>query len=127
MNEDIKNAITLAEGTLDDTVHNAKNNRNRVAINRCYHAYFYLIRSLLLEKNIHSKTHSGLISEFGKIFIKTGIIPKEFSNNLAFLFDQRQTADYDLDEEIDNEEVDKALQMVEEFINFVKEKYQITE
>ncbi len=56
-----------------------------------------------------------------------GFIPKEFSNNLAFLFDQRQTADYDLDEEVDKEEVDKALQKVEEFINFVKEKYQITE
>ena len=50
-----------------------------------------------------------------------------FPKTLAFLFDQRQTADYDLDEEIDNEEIDKALQMVEEFINFIKEKYQITE
>ena len=82
---------------------------------------------MLLEKNIHSKTHSGLISQFEEYSIKTGFIPKEFSDNLAFLFDQRQTADYDLDEEIDNEEVDKALQMVEKFINFVKEKYQITE
>ena len=127
MNEDIKNTIALAESTLDDAIFNAKDNRNRVAMNRCYYAYFYLIRSLLLEKNIHSKTHSGLIGEFGRIFIKTGIIPREFSNNLAFLFDQRQTADYDLDEEIDKEETDKALQMVEEFINFVKEKYQINE
>jgi len=32
-----------------------------------------------------------------------------------------------LEEEIDKEEIDKALLMVEEFINFVKEKYQITE
>ena len=45
-----KNPITLAEGILDDAIYNAKNNRNRVAINRCYYAYFYLIRSLLLEK-----------------------------------------------------------------------------
>jgi len=84
MNEDIKNSIALAERTLDDAGFHAKDNRNRVAMNRCYYAYFYLIRSVLLEKNIHSKTHAGLISEFGRIFIKTGIIPKEFSNNLAF-------------------------------------------
>ena len=124
MNEDIRNAIALAEETLDDAIYNAKDNRNRVAINRCYYAYFYLIRSLLLEKNIRAKTHSGLHSEFGKIFIKTAIIPKKFNDYLAFLFDQRQTADYDIEDEIGKEEIDKALQMVEEFINFIKEKYQ---
>ena len=124
MNEDINIAIALAEETLDDAAFNAKDNRNRVAINRCYYAYFYLVRSLLLEKDIRAKTHSGLHSEFGKIFIKTAIIPKKFNDYLAFLFDQRQTADYDIEDEIDKEEVDKALQMVEEFINFVKENYQ---
>lgn len=36
-----------------------------------------------------------------------------FPKTLAFLFDQRQPVNYDLDEEIDKEEVDKALQMVE--------------
>ena len=36
-----------------------------------------------------------------------------FPKTLVFLFDQRQPADYDLDEEIDKVEVDKALQMVE--------------
>ena len=81
MNEDIKNAITLAEGTLDDAVYNAKDNRNRVAMNRCYYAYFYLIKSLLLEKNIHSKTHSGLISEFGKYSSRRVSFPK----NLAII------------------------------------------
>ena len=124
MNEDINIAIALAEETLDDAAFNAKDNRNRVAINRCYYAYFYLVRSLLLEKDIRAKTHSGLHSEFGKIFIKTAIIPKKFNDYLAFLFDQRQTADYDIEDEIDKEEVDKALQMAGEFINFVKEKYQ---
>jgi uncharacterized protein (UPF0332 family) len=43
------------------------------------------------------------------------------------LFSMRQTADYEPEEEIGKEEVDEALRMVEEFINFVKEKYQITE
>ena len=36
-----------------------------------------------------------------------------FPKTLAFLFNQRQPVNYDLDEEIDKEEVDKALQMVE--------------
>ena len=36
-----------------------------------------------------------------------------FPKTLAFLFDQRQPVNYDLDEEIHKEEVDKALQMVE--------------
>lgn len=123
MNEDIKNALALAEDTLDDAIYNAEDHRNRVAINRCYYAYFYLIRSLLLARGVFTKTHSGLYSEFSKVFIKTAIIPKEFSDALAFLFDQRQTADYDLEENIDDEDIDKAIEMVKKFIEFIKENH----
>ena len=124
MNENIKNSLDLALDTLDDAKLLAQNQRYKGAMNRCYYAYFYVAKGMLISEGIVSKTHSGLNSEFNRIFIKTNLIPKEFGKGLNSLFSMRQAADYEPEEEIAKEEVDKALQMVEEFIDFVKEKYQ---
>ena len=88
------------------------------------HGYYYLVKGFLITKGIIPKTHKGLNSEFSRVFIKTQEIPLIYGEHLAYLFKERQAADYEPEEEIGKEEVDKALQMVEEFINFVKEKYQ---
>ena len=127
MNEDIKNSLDLALDTFDDAKFLAQCERYRGAMNWCYYAYYYLAKGILVTKGIVAKTHKGLNSEFGRVFIKTAEIPLEYGEYLGYLFRERQTADYEPEEEIGKEEVDKALQMVEEFINFVKEKYQITE
>ena len=124
MDENIKNSLDLALDTLDDAKLLAQNQRYKGAMNRCYYAYFYMAKGMLISEGIISKTHSGLNSEFNRIFIKTSLIPKEFGKSLNSLFNMRQAADYEPEEEIPKEEVDKALQMVEEFINFVKENYQ---
>ena len=124
MNENIKNSLDLALDTFDDAKLLAQNQRYKGAMNRCYYAYFYMAKGMLISEGIVSKTHSGLNSEFNRIFIKTNLIPKEFGKSLNSLFNMRQAADYEPEEEITKDEVDKALQMVEEFIDFVKEKYQ---
>jgi uncharacterized protein (UPF0332 family) len=127
MNEDIKNSLDVALDTFDDAKFLAQNERYKAAMNRCYYAYYYLAKGILVTKDIVPKTHKGLNSEFGRVFIKTQEIPLKYGEYLGYLFKERQTADYEPKEEIGKEEVDKAIQMVEEFINFVKEKYQITE
>ncbi len=127
MDENIKDSLSLALDTFDDAKFLAQNERYRGAINRCYYAYFYMAKGILVSKGIVVKTHSGLNSEFNRVLIKTQIIPQNFGKYLNFLFTQRQTADYEPEEEIEKEEIDKALFMEEEFINYVKEKYQITE
>ena len=124
MNEDLKNSLDLASDTFDDAKLMAKYERYRGAMNRCYYAYYYLAKGFLITKEIIAKTHKGLSSEFNRVFIKTQEIPLMYGEYLAYLFKERQAADYEPEEEIGKEEVDKALQMVEEFINFVKEKYQ---
>ncbi len=127
MNEDIKNSLDLALDTFDDAKFLAQNERYRRAMNQCYYAYYYLAKGVLMTKGIVAKTHKGLNSEFGRIFIKTQEIPLEYGEYLGYLFKEKQTADYQPEEEIGKEEVDEALRMVGDFINFVKEKYQITE
>ena len=124
MDENIKNSLDLALDTLDDAKLLAQNQRYKGAMNRCYYAYFYMAKGMLISEGIVSKTHSGLNSEFNRLFIKTNLISKEFGKSLNSLFNMRQAADYEPEEEMGKEEVDKALQMVEEFIDFIKEKYQ---
>jgi uncharacterized protein (UPF0332 family) len=124
MDENIKDSLNLVLDTFDDAKFLAQNERYRGAINRCYYAYFYMAKGILASKGIIVKTHSGLNTEFNRVFVKTQIIPQNFGKYLNFLFTQRQTADYEPEEEIGKEEIDEALRMVEEFINFIKEKYQ---
>jgi len=42
---------------------------------RSYFSMFYATEALLLTKGLSLSKHSGVISTFGKEFIKTGIIP----------------------------------------------------
>ncbi len=85
MNEDIKNSLDLALDTFDD----AKNERYRGAMNRCYYAYYYLAKGILTTKGIVAKTHKGLNSEFGRVFIKTQEIPLDYGEYLGYLFRER--------------------------------------
>ena len=42
------------------------------AVSRAYYAMFYAARALLSKKNIYPKTHRGVISQFGLLFVKAG-------------------------------------------------------
>lgn len=65
------------------------------SVNRLYYACFYAVSALLIFNNIPSKTHSGVRQLFGLHFVKTGIVEKETGKFFSYLFDQRQTGDYD--------------------------------
>ena len=65
------------------------------SVNRLYYACFYAVSALLIFNNIPSKTHSGVRQLFGLHFVKPGIVEKETGKFFSYLFDQRQTGDYD--------------------------------
>ena len=109
MNEDLKDSLNLASDTFDDAKLMAQYERCRGAMNRCYYAYYYLVKGFLITKEIIPKTHKGLSSEFSRVFIKTQEIPLIYGEHLAYLFKERQAADYEPEEEIGKEEIDKAL------------------
>ncbi len=43
------------------------------SVSRSYYAMFYATEAVLLTKNLKFSSHRGVISLFGKYFIKTGI------------------------------------------------------
>ena len=52
-------------------------------------------RAALALKSVDSSKHSGVISEFRKIYIKSGSIPAEVSQMIGAAFTIRNASDYD--------------------------------
>ena len=67
----------------------------RGANNRAYYAIFHALRAVLVLDNYDSKKHSGIISEFRRRYIKTGIFPVELSEMIGSASIIRNASDYD--------------------------------
>jgi len=109
-----------AEESYEEALIQAKEERWNAVINRLYYACFYAVIALLIKNNISTQTHDGARTQFGLIFVKTGIIDKESGKLFSKLFDYRQKGDYgDLFDY--NEELTKPLiNKVNEFLIEIK-------
>ena len=65
------------------------------AANRSYYAIFHAMRAVLAFDGIDMKHHSGVISEFRKLYIKTNIFDIKLSQIISVLFDIRTESNYD--------------------------------
>jgi len=65
--------------------------------------YFSTV-ALLLTRNIHIKTHKGLIARFGQEFVDTGIIERYYGRALRIAEELRSEADYSISRDISEEE-----------------------
>ena len=66
-------------------------------------------RSVLLTKNLKFSSHSGVVSQFGIHFIKTGIFKPELGRDFNRAFDDRSSADYGFKSEINKETAESFL------------------
>lgn len=83
------------------------------AANRSYYAAFHAMSALLSYDGYRMKKHSGVISKFRELYIKTGIFDKSMSEKIFKLFKLRTDCDYDcvytaekadVEEQVDNAE-----------------------
>lgn len=74
------------------------------AVNRAYYAIFYAANALLATVGEARSKHSGVISLFRRLFIKTGEFPVEMSDIYGRIMDNRQRGDYDLGMPMDAEQ-----------------------
>lgn len=63
--------------------------------NRAYYAILHSMRAVLALANFDSKKHSGVIAEFQRAFVKTGIFEKEYSKIIMTASEIRNASDYD--------------------------------
>lgn len=89
-------------------------------MNRMYYACFYAVSALLLHSEIDGvKTHEGVRQMFGKHFILTGIIPKEWGHFYTIIFNNRSAADYEDFKNYELNDVEEMYPKVCSFINLI--------
>ena len=91
------------------------------AANRSYYAIFHAMRSLLAFDDIDMKHHSGIISEFRRLYIKTEIFDTKLSHIISVLFSIRTDSDYDDFFIISKDEVIEQIKNAEFFLNKISE------
>jgi len=89
------------------------------SVSRTYYAMFYAAQAVLLTKELTFSSHRGVISAFGKHFIKTGIFPKEMGRELNRAFEKRQIGDYGYTFVVSDEEAEQILRYGKEFVDKV--------
>ena len=91
------------------------------AANRSYYAIFHAARAVLALDGQDYKKHSGVISNFQKDYIKTGIFDKAMSNIIKSAFDMRTDSDYEDFYVVPKEDVIKQVEEAEYFVYKVEE------
>jgi len=87
------------------------------SVSRTYYAMFYCAQAMLLTKNLSFSSHKGVISAFGKHFVKTGVFPKEMGRELNRAFEKRQLGDYEYTFVISKREAEEMLESGKKFVN----------
>lgn len=77
------------------------------------------MRAVLAFDEIDMKHHSGVISEFRRLYIKTGVFDTRLSHIISVLFDIRTDSDYDDFFVVSKQEVDEQIENAEFFLNTV--------
>ena len=97
-----------------------ENGNYKSAANRSYYAIFHAMRAVLALNEIDMRHHSGIISEFRKLYIKTGVFETRLSQIISVLFDTRTESDYDDFFVISKAEVVEQTENAEYFLQVLK-------
>lgn len=104
MKELIQKYLNHADDALDAADLLLDHNQTLALANRAYYALFYCTCALLLTEGIMTKKHEGARVKFHELFVKMGKFGKEVGQVMERTFDARQSADYDMDTDITEEQ-----------------------
>ena len=65
-----------------------------IAANRYYYACFHAVQVLFIHNGLSTRRHSGMLTQFGLHFIKTGIIEDRLGAFLTRMEQLREKGDY---------------------------------
>jgi len=112
--------IESANKTLQAAEILAQNGFWNSAVNRLYYSVFYAVNALLVCNDVYTQTHSGMRTQFSKVFIKTGKLDKKYGNLLTQLYDWRQKGDYENLYDFTEETVNQLFEPVKEMIETIE-------
>lgn len=90
-----------------------------LAANRYYYACFHAVQALFIHNKLASKTHSGMLAQFGLYFIKTGIIEDRLGGFLTRMEQLREKGDYNCVFSINEDELSTIVKPAHELVNVI--------
>ncbi len=90
------------------------------AANRSYYAAYHAMNALLIYDGQVMKKHSGVISKFRELYIKTGIFDTCMSEQISELFRLRTDCDYDSFYIVAKDDVEKQISNSDNIITAVE-------
>ncbi|MEW6237521.1 MAG: HEPN domain-containing protein [Candidatus Omnitrophota bacterium] len=123
--EDVKSLVDIRMSQADECLEDARTlfayeKGWRTIVNRSYYAAFYSVLALLQTLGKIPRKHRGVIVLFDVEFVKTGLLPKELSEALHWLFASRNKEDYISLEPVSREESEQALKTSEKFVQAIR-------
>ena len=109
--------LRKAENKLNVAKNDFKSGFYDDAPSRAYYAVYHAITAVLAQKGLSFSSHAQTIGAFNREFIKTGIMPSDTFRKIQRLFDDRHSADYDLNLLIDKEQAEQDIIDAEWLIN----------
>lgn len=91
------------------------------AVSRAYYAMYHAAKACLILEGSSPKTHEGMISEFGRLFVLTGKVDPALGRALSAAKEDREDSDYEVYTEIDKEEAEKVLREAQNFLRTAEE------
>lgn len=90
-----------------------------LAANRYYYACFHAVQALFIHNGLASKTHAGMLRQFGLHFIKTGIIEDRQGGFLTRMEQLREKGDYNCIFSINEEELCTIVEPAHELVKVI--------
>ena len=120
MNEEVYLHLERAVDCIKDAEYLVAGGRYFAAIGRGYYAMFHSATATLLNKDIIRHSHHGIISSFGREFVKTGLVDSKFHKYFIEAFDLRQESDYHPLVDITPQQASKVIARAKEFIDICR-------
>ncbi len=110
-----------ARDCLQDAENLLSSERYKGSANRSYYAVFHAIRAVLALDGIDRKRHSGVISEFRRLYIRTGIFDEKWSDVIGDQFDYRTFSDYSDFFTLSKKEAEEQFENAKRFLTVISE------
>ena len=93
----------------------------RDAVNRAYHAVFYIAEALLNEKDLRYSTHGTVHGAFAQYYVKPKLFDEKYHKLLTGSFRRRMLGDYDEVVQFRSEEVKQTITEAWGFLEAAKD------
>ena len=118
--KEIQDFIEKSERFLLSADHLLKVEDYDSCVSRCYYAMFFMAEAALMTRGLSPSSHKGVITLFGKQFVKTGVFDQEMGRALRRAHDYRLTGDYAIGVSVGREVAEDLLQSARDFVSRVR-------